>query len=97
MNVSGTALSELLLAFTDLYLLLSKRDTADDINSCSFVGLGITLVLGFKDRLIFGAAEVVSQHSTFFSVGKTYLVRRRFCRTRGRLSMSGRVFWLTES
>lgn len=66
-NVSGIALSEILIAFTDLYLLLSKRDTADNVNSCSFVRLGITLVLGFKDRLIFGAAKVVSStHNVFF-------------------------------
>ena len=37
MNVSGTVLSEEVLAFTDLYLLLSKRDTADNMISCKFV------------------------------------------------------------
>ena len=55
-----------LLAFTDLYLFLSKRDAVDNINSCSFVRLGIPLVLGFEDCLIFRAAELISQQTVFF-------------------------------
>ena len=57
-----------LLAFTDLYLFLSERDTIDNIISCGFVRLGITLVLSFKDCLIFRAAEVISQQTMFFLI-----------------------------
>ena len=60
-----------LLAFTDLNLFLSKGDTIDNIISCGFVRLGITLVLGFKDCLIFRAAEVFSQQTMiFFLIGQ---------------------------
>lgn len=52
-------------AFTNLYLLLSKGDPVDNINSCSFIRLGVTLVLGFEDCMIFRAAEVISQQTVF--------------------------------
>lgn len=56
-----------LLVFTDLYLFLSKGDTVDDIDSCSFVRLGVTLVFSFEDCMIFRAAEAISQQTLFSS------------------------------
>lgn len=50
-----------LLAFTDLHLLFSKGDTFHDVDSGSFVRLGIAFVLGFEDRMILRAAKAISQ------------------------------------
>ena len=51
------------LLFTDLYLLLSKGDTVDNIGSGSFVRLGVALVLSFEDCMIFRAAETISKQT----------------------------------
>ena len=55
-----------LLACTDLYLFFSKGHTVDNIDSGSFVRLGVSLIFSFEDCLVFGAAEAISKQTTFF-------------------------------
>ena len=57
-----------LLASTDLYLLFSKGDTIDNIDSGSFVRLGVSLIFSFEDCLIFRAAEAISKQTFFFHI-----------------------------
>ena len=52
------------MAFTNLDLLLSKRDAVHDSNPCSFVRLGILLIFSFKDCMIFGAEQAISKQSS---------------------------------
>lgn len=52
-----------LVQVTDLYLLLSKGDTVDNIGSGSFVRLGVALVLSFEDCMILRAAEMISKQT----------------------------------
>ena len=91
--------SEILdLECTYLYFFLPEGNSIHNLDSCGLVRFGVLLVFRFENCMIFGAATAISkQQFSCLILGEVYLVRRRLCRVRRWSSISGGVFWLTES